>query len=105
MASNPPPQIKGITEADLQSWRHHPVSKVILQYLLDYQAGLRDQAWAYLLGNRVGPIDVEQLSELKGRASAALELAELPFETIQSFYTTEILEEENGTETVQDGTR
>ena len=102
MASNPPPQIKGLSQAELARWRHHPVSVVLLNYLRDYHLALRDQAWAYLLGNRVGQIDVEQLSELKGRASAALEFAEIDFETIEAFYTTEILEEEptNGNQAI-----
>ena len=32
------PEIKGIQEQDLNRWRHHPVTKVVNQYLLDWAA-------------------------------------------------------------------
>lgn len=98
MALNPPPQIKGISQADLANWRHHPVSKVLLQYLQDYHLMLSREAWAHL--RKADKLDIEYLAKLTGRADAALEFSELPFEALQSFYTTEISEEENGTEAV-----
>lgn len=83
---SPPPSIKGVVEADYQGWRHHPVSKVVLQYLKDYHLAMKEEAWHYLLGARSGKLDPEHLGEISGRAKAAWELADLPFEALVAFY-------------------
>ncbi len=78
-----PLAVKGIAEADYQGWKHHPVSKVLLQYLRDYHLALKEEAWQCLLR---GPAPAGYLEEISGRARAVAELYELPFEAIVAFY-------------------
>jgi hypothetical protein len=80
--------LEGIAEADFQSWKHHPVSKVYLQFLTDYRAMLlRD-----LLGRwEAGELTIETEKEIRGRTITLAELVELQFPSIQKFYQ----EEEN----------
>ena len=88
-------QVKGIQEQDLQAWRHHPVSLVVLQYLRDWAEALKKEAWERLQG----PLDEKLIGELIGRVNTSIELADLPFEAIYAFY--QKPEEENATQTVQ----
>jgi len=96
-------QVRGITEADLQKWRHHPVTQVLLQYLQDYQVALREAALGYLLAsNRDGPFNTEYTGEIAGRIKAIDEVSNLPFSAIQQFYQKE---EDNAREpSNEDGT-
>ena len=98
MAANQEPQVKGITRADYQQWRHHPTSKVVLQFLQDFHRILQREAWAVLETDPRLPLNVELLREMSGRAKAIEEVYNLPFESIVSFYSNE---EENGTQATQ----
>lgn len=86
--------LDGIAEGDFQSWKHHPVSKIYLQYLVDYRAILlRD-----LLGRwEAGELTLETEKEIRGRTLTLAELVELQFPSIQKFYQ----EEENEATTAQ----
>ena len=80
---------KTISKMDYQTWRHHPVSQVLLHYLKDYQEVLQREAWDYLkgcLGTQGVQLDEGYLGELVGRAKVAAELSDLPFEAIEAFY-------------------
>lgn len=79
-------KLKGVTKADWQAHRHHPVSILQRHFLEDYNKGLEAEAWAHLAGRREGPVNVEYLLEIVGRHKACLELADLPFESVQQFY-------------------
>lgn len=87
---------RGVTLADYQSWRNHPVSRMFQQYLRDFHSSLKEEAWDYLQ-DRPGVLDSEFLSELAGRAKTCLEIADLPFEAIANYY-----EGKDATEAVQD---
>ena len=88
--------MNGITDADFNVWKHHPVSKVYLKYLEDY---------ASLLGREfldrwiAGAITADSEKELRGRILTLADLVELKFESIEKFY--QKPEEENATEVAQ----
>lgn len=85
--------LEGLTEADFQVWKHHPVSKLYLKYLGDYRAMLIRE----LLGRwEGGTLTLDTEKEIRGRTVTLAELAELQFASIQKFY-----EEENATEVAQ----
>ena len=84
----------GLTEADFQVWKHHPVTKVYLLYLGDYRAMLlRDllERW------EGGVLTLDTEKEIRGRTMTLAELGELQFASIQKFYA----EEENETTIAQ----
>ena len=74
-------ELKGITRDDYQNWRHHPVTKVLHQFLKDHHVALKVRAWDLVLGDPKA-----DLGELVGRAKALLEIVDLPFESMFSFY-------------------
>jgi hypothetical protein len=85
--------IEGITEADFQVWKHHPVSKVYLQYLADYRSMLLREL---LERWEAGALTLETEKEIRGRTLTLADLVELRFASIQKFY-----EEDNAAETAQ----
>lgn len=74
-----------ITEADFQSWKHHPVTKVYLRYVLDHEQAMMMQLLEILRHSEVAPDDF-MLGTYKGRSIAEKEMATLEFEHIASFY-------------------
>lgn len=89
MAANQP-QLP-ITKADFQAWKHHPVTKCLHKYLVDYQAALCREGWAALKG---GNLDPKFLTEIATRGKMSEEISELELESIEAFYGVE-REEEN----------
>jgi hypothetical protein len=86
----------GISEGDFQVWKHHPVSKLYLQYLADYRTMLlRD----LLARWEAGALTLETEKEIRGRTITLAELVELKFASIETFYQTS--EEENETASAQ----
>jgi len=68
---------------DYALWRHHPVTKVFLQYVNDFALVLEREAidrW------RAGSLRLIDEQEMRGRVVTLRELAELPFEAISMFY-------------------
>lgn len=86
------PEINGISEADFQIWKHHPVSKIYLRYLADYRAMLLKELLAQW-ENGVLVLDTEK--EIRGRTLTLADLVDLQFASIQKFYQTE--EDDEGT--------
>jgi hypothetical protein len=87
-----PADINGITEADFQVWKHHPVSKIYLRYLADFRAMLLKE----LLGQwENGKLTLDTEKEIRGRTLTLADLTELQFASIQKFYQTE--EDDEGT--------
>lgn len=91
-----PQQLKGLKEPDFQEWRHHPVTKVFLQYLADYRQTLRN---VHLAEWEAGKDDRTRELEMRGRIGTLGELTELSFTDIATFYS----EQEDGSETGQNG--
>jgi hypothetical protein len=83
----------GVTREDYQLWRHHPVTKLVLQYMADFQTALEKRAVGKWLG---GSLNLAEDQEIRARINTLIELGELPFEAIESFYQPE--SEELGTE-------
>lgn len=80
-----------IAEADYKLWRHHPVTKVWLQYIVDYSGVLEREAIARW---KSGVLKLTEEQEMRGRVMACLEMADLSFESIRSFYDGEKSENE-----------
>lgn len=88
--------LDGLTDADFNVWKHHPVSKVYLKYLDDYRTMLlRDvlERW------EAGSLTLDTEKEIRGRTVTLAELVELQFASIQTFYQKN--EEENAAETAE----
>lgn len=97
MVRNEPPHPSSqIAEQDFLSWKHNPVSKVVLQYLLDYRKSLHVELLARFENNTLLE-KVEQ--EIRGRCLTLAELSDLQFASIQEFYKEE--DQENAAETTE----
>lgn len=84
--------LDGITEADFQSWKHHPVTKMFLRYLRDTER----QYAAHQVGglrSTKGTPDPFELGKWTGAINAIAEMAEPTYESIVNFYTPEQQEE------------
>lgn len=77
------PRLQDITESEYQSWRHHPVTKLFLQYLGDYRESLIKEAVArWENGNLV----LADEHEMRGRANTLREAVALQWHDIENFY-------------------
>jgi hypothetical protein len=74
-----------ITEADFQSWKHHPVTKVYLRFVLDY-ADRAKRELADGLCAAEASIDQLAVGKVSGRIVAWQEMAMLDFDHIAAFY-------------------
>lgn len=77
------PRLQGILEPDYQSWRHHPVTRLLLQYFADQRAMLIKEAvgrW------ETGALTLIDEHELRARSLVLKELDDLPFAAIVDFY-------------------
>lgn len=92
------PRVHGITESDFQSWRHNPVSKVVLQYLSDKRAFVERSVIDQWIA---GSMSLMADQSLRGQIIELIEMHQLPFEAIFNFYS----KEDDGTEANQDPTR
>lgn len=101
----PPREVRGVTEADYQRWRHNPVSQWFLAYLKDYRADLLTAAQEQWLA---GQLVLSTEHEMKGRALCLAEVADLPFEAVANFYdavdneTQDQNEDDDGSEAAED---
>lgn len=77
--------LNGITEADFGAWKHHPVTKVYLRYVLDY-ASLAKRELADGVCASESSLDQLAIGKLSGRVLAWLEMATLEYSHIVSFY-------------------
>lgn len=76
-------KLQGITPAQLSLWRHHPVTVLLLNFLSDYLAQLRQTALDRL---ESGTLDDSFRDEVKGRIQAVAEMIDLKHEDIALFY-------------------
>lgn len=101
MAELPPvPTVQGITQADYQAWRHHPCSKMFLQYLRDWRHSVLRSLLAQWEADQV---TLALDTEVKGRVKTLGELSVLPFEAIYEFYQEQSEESDEGRPTAEDG--
>ena len=77
--------LNGITRDDFLRWKHSPVSKVLLRYLVDFAAQLRVAQLAEL-EHSDKPMEPKMQGEYKGRINTITELAGITFEDISRFY-------------------
>lgn len=83
VAAPPAPTVRGFTERDYIAWKHHPVTRFFMRYLMAYRANMiagAIEAWEH------HPLDSQTDNEMRGRAKTLAELADLPFEAIAMFY-------------------
>ncbi len=66
------------------AWRHHPVSRVLMAYLMDYRLALQQvllQRW------ETGSTSLAQdEQEIRGRVAAIREFVDLDWEAVRQFY-------------------
>ena len=74
----------GIGEAEFNSWKHHPVTRAYLQFMLDQRADVKDAA---VLAWESGKISLAVADEMRGVANTLKRNAEPDFDEIVKFYT------------------
>jgi hypothetical protein len=75
-----------ITEDDFNAWKHHPVTKIYLRYVLDHEQEMMVQLLEILRSAETTAPDPFVLGTFKGRSIAQREMAGLEFGHIASFY-------------------
>ena len=73
----------GIGESEFNSWKHHPVTRAYLKFLMDQRADVRDAA---VLSWESGKISLAIADEMRGVANTLKRNAEPDFEEIVKFY-------------------
>ena len=97
--SNIPLHVFGITEADFQSWKHNPVTKMFKQYLRHYADELQNM---HLARWKAGETEQGKEDESVGRIGACEDMIGLEFKDVYEFYNSEQQQEEHETETIRD---
>ena len=78
-------KLNDIAEQDFQRWKHHPVTKVFMRYLMDMADQLR-RSQLIDIENNAEPMTPKAQGEYKGRVSALAELSTIQFEHLVEFY-------------------
>lgn len=77
------PNVKGITKADYQTWKHHPVSELFFGFLVDKRAFFERSALdRWIAGN----LSLVEDQTIRGQIVEMVEAEQLAFEDIHSFY-------------------
>ena len=87
----PPPEVvqlrqtllRDLATSQFQAWRHHPVSRAVLQFLEDYRDSLRLAALDAFEG---GELTAMQEHEARGRMLMCAEIVGLHWENVLLFY-------------------
>lgn len=77
--------LQGITEADFGAWKHHPVTKLFLQFLRDYELIYADELNRRVRLSMASP-DQFALGKLAGYANAILDVGNPTYESIAKLY-------------------
>lgn len=85
MTDKRPPSVFGIIEADLVQWKHNPVSKVVFQFISDFQQALKRERDLVLDSSSTAP-DSYVLGEYKGRVGAYQDIFDINFSAMSLFY-------------------
>ena len=94
MADEADYELNGIQEPDFQRWKYHPVTKVFVRYLLDYERQLCEKQIG-MLRKVVSTPDPFTLGMFQGRINTVGELAAVEFADLVEFYGTEEEQEES----------
>lgn len=86
-------RLAGITPEGFAFWRHHPVSKVVLQFMRD-RAAMLEQEMLLRWRNKASHLGEE--NEALGRVVELEELAELSFDNLVAFYQPDQKSEQEG---------
>lgn len=73
-----------IPKEQYQEWRHHPVSKVVLQFLRDKQEYLKAAALDHWVNGSQSFASINEV--VRGQIVELGEIADLQFEAIEAFY-------------------
>jgi hypothetical protein len=82
-----------IDDDAFNAWKHHPVTKVYLRFLSDYEEAVRREIAQIIVMGAEAPPQFD-LGILKGRCLAAREMATLSHGHIAAFYAPPYKEEE-----------
>lgn len=93
--------VQGITQADFDSWKHHPVSKVILRFYRDKKDIMEQAAIQQWIAGVMTLGD----QALRGQIIELDELSNMPFEALIEFYGEDKEERFGATKTIEDDTR
>jgi hypothetical protein len=75
--------VKGVTERDFNVWKHHPVTKLFKEFLVDYRGALITrmvEQW------ESGALKLTDELEARGRVRAVQEMIDLEFGHVASMY-------------------
>jgi len=75
--------VKGISKADYQSWRHNPVSQVMLRFLADKRAYLERSAIDQWIS---GGLSLQADQTIRGQIIELFEIENMPFDALVDFY-------------------
>lgn len=75
--------LRGIQREDYQVWRHHPVTKLVLQYMADFNVSLQKEAIEKWVN---GTLSLPEAHERRARIMILGEMVDLSFEAIEEFY-------------------
>lgn len=90
MADDVPEQyeLNGIAEPLFRRWKHDPVTKVVMRFLMDYERQLAEKQIALLRTATATP-DAFTLGMFNGQINAVGMITELSFADMVAFYGTE----------------
>lgn len=84
--------LNGISEDDFLRWKHQPVTKVLIRYLIDFADRLRQEQMIEI-ENTDAELPAKKQGEYKGRIKTVIELANIEFANLVEFYPPEEEEE------------
>lgn len=86
--------LEGISETNFQQWRHHPVTRLYMHYLRDYERQLAEAQIGKLRSSSSSP-DQFTLGTFTGAINAVNEMADPKYESIVAFYQSEEQEDDS----------
>jgi hypothetical protein len=75
--------VADVKDLDFAHWKHHPITKVFLQFLTDNRKMLIDELLTSWEG---GSLDLTMEKEIRGRSMLITEIVNLELGHIKSFY-------------------
>lgn len=90
--ADPQYTLNGISEDDFRRWKHQPVTKVLMRYLIDFADRLRQEQMLEI-ENTDTDLPAKKQGEYRGRIKTVMELASIEFAHLVEFYPPEEEEE------------
>ena len=91
---DPAYELNGIQERDFQNWKHHPVTKVVMRYLLDYEQQVAERG-VHVLRTAAEAPDQFRLGVFQGEINTLARVAQLQFADLIEFYPAEEEEDDD----------